>query len=59
MDSKVTTTDVDVTIRIDRPNMSVDEVKHLARTAIRKQFSKDSLILGDVEVEIISVEREQ
>jgi hypothetical protein len=58
MDSKITSTEVDVTVRT-REGMTIEDVKLQAAIAIRRlpQF-KGALILGDIPLEIISVERE-
>jgi len=47
---------VDVVVYIDRPDMSVDEVKSIARKQVRKQSK--SRILGDISTEILSIEQE-
>jgi hypothetical protein len=54
--STITSTEVDVNIRISRDGMSEAEVLCLARAAIRKHF-KGALILGSIPLEIIAIER--
>jgi 20S proteasome alpha/beta subunit len=56
MDSKVTSTEVDVTVRT-REGMTLEEVFRVARCAIRKQFPPDTLILGDILIEVIAVDK--
>lgn len=57
LSNPITTTTVDVTVRVTTEGMTLEEVFRVARCAIRKQFPPDTLILGDILIEVIAVDK--
>jgi len=60
LSNPITTTEVDITVRINREGVTAEEVQRIAAAATRRQFAKqfkDAFIVGNVETTIVSVER--